>query len=49
MTDTKTAREVAVEPCAKCGWVKFNPDCSECKEIQEQCMLLGAGMEGFDR
>lgn len=48
MIETKTVAEVAVEPCPRCGWVKFNPDCPECREVREQCLLMGTGIEGFD-
>ena len=48
MTETKSSQDAAVAPCPKCGWMKFNPNCSECREIQQQCLLLGARMEGFD-
>jgi len=48
MTEAKTTQEVAVEPCPRCGWVKFNPQCPLCREVQEECLLLGTGIEGFD-
>jgi hypothetical protein len=48
MIETNTAQEVAIEPCPECGWVKFNPSCPTCREIREQCLLLGTGIEGFD-
>ncbi len=48
MTETKSLQDAVVAPCPKCGWMKFNPNCSECREIQQQCLLLGARMEGFD-
>ncbi|MGA2631426.1 MAG: hypothetical protein ABSG54_14600 [Terriglobia bacterium] len=48
MIETPDVQEAVVAPCVKCGWIKFNPDCPECREIQEQCLLLGAGIEGFD-
>lgn len=48
MIETRTIDETAVEPCPECGWVKFNPDCPECTEVREQCLLMGTGIEGFD-
>lgn len=48
VTETKTAVETTVEPCRECGWIRFNPDCPECTEVREQCLLLGTGIEGFD-
>lgn len=48
MPEAKAVVENGVEPCPMCGSIKFNPDCAECEEIREQCLLLGAGIEGFD-
>ena len=48
MIETNAVIEVAVEPCPRCGWVKFNPDCPECREVREQCLLMGTGVEGID-
>jgi len=48
MTETKQEVEVAVQPCASCGWVRFNPDCPVCQETLEECLLLGRGVDGFD-
>jgi hypothetical protein len=48
MIETNVVTEVAAEPCPRCGWVKFNPDCPECQEVREQCLLMGTGIEGFD-
>jgi hypothetical protein len=48
MTEAHITQEVVVEPCPRCGWVKFNPQCPKCREVQEECLLLGTGIEGFD-
>ena len=41
MIRTPVIQEAVVAPCVKCGWIKFNPDCPECQEVQEQCWLMG--------
>jgi hypothetical protein len=48
MTETKQAVEVAIQPCLRCGWVRFNPDCPLCQETLEECLLMGRGVDGFD-
>jgi hypothetical protein len=48
MADTKLEVETAVQPCLRCGWVRFNPDCSLCQETLEECLLMGRGVDGFD-
>jgi hypothetical protein len=48
MIETNVVTEVAAEPCPRCGWFKFNPDCPECQEVREQCLLMGTGIDGID-
>jgi len=48
MTETKQEVDVAVQPCARCGWMRFNPDCPVCQEMLEECLLLGRGVDGVD-
>lgn len=45
MAETQTVAEKTVEPCRVCGSVKFNPMCSECREILEESLLLGVEAE----
>ena len=48
MTDTKPEVDIAIQPCASCGWVRFNPDCQLCQETLEECLLMGRGVDGVD-
>jgi recombinational DNA repair protein RecR len=48
MTETKQEVDTAIQPCARCGWVRFNPDCELCQRTLEECLLMGRGVDGFD-
>ena len=40
--------ETIIEPCPTCGWVKFNPDCQDCRDTRDECWVVNNGIVGFD-
>lgn len=48
MTETETESEIVVAPCPTCRSCEFNSLCPDCMKMQEECWLIGKGIEGFD-